>query len=86
MRVDLHGLPLSDAKLKSQVAVAEAWESSRLFIELVHGHNLGTVIKDYVQRANGLQSDVRRIYPEISKLKLSDKGLGSTIIKFKRNR
>tara|TARA_B100000579_G_scaffold435652_1_gene459467 strand:- start:3762 stop:4019 length:258 start_codon:yes stop_codon:yes gene_type:complete len=84
MRVDLHGLPLSDAKLKSQIAVAEAWESSRSFIELVHGHNLGTVIKDYVQRDNGLRRDIRRIYPEISKLKLSDKGLGSTIIKFRR--
>ena len=46
MRVDLHGLPLSDAKLKSQIAVAEAWESSQPSIELVHGHNLGTVIKD----------------------------------------
>ena len=84
MRVDLHGLPLSDAKLKSQIAVAEAWESSQSFIEIVHGHNLGTVIKDYVQRENGLQRDIRRIYPEISKLKLSDKGLGSTIIKFRR--
>ena len=84
MQVDLHGLPLSDAKLKSQIAVAEAWESSRSFIELVHGHNLGTVIKDYVQRDNGLRRDIRRIYPEISKLKLSDKGLGSTIIKFRR--
>ena len=50
MRVDLHGLPLSDAKLKSQIAVAEAWESSQPSIELVHGHNLGTVIKDYVQK------------------------------------
>ena len=84
MRVDLHGLPLSDAKLKSQIAVAEAWESSLSSIELVHGHNLGTVIKDYVQRGNGLQRDIRRIYPEISKLKLSDKGLGSTLIKFRR--
>ena len=84
MRVDLHGLPLSDAKLKSQIAVAEAWESSRSSIELVHGHNLGTVIKDYVQRDNGLQRDIRRIYPEISKLKLSDNGLGSTVIKFRR--
>mgnify|MGYP003312805778 FL=1 len=84
MRVDLHGLPLSDAKLKSQIAVAEAWESSKSSVELVHGHNLGTVIKDYVQRDNGLQRDIRRIYPEISKLKLSDNGLGSTVIKFRR--
>jgi len=84
MRVDLHGLPLSDAKLKSQIAVAEAWESLEPSIELVHGHNLGTVIKDYVQRENGLQRDIKRIYPEISKLKLSDKGLGSTLIKFRR--
>ncbi|MFL2941018.1 MAG: hypothetical protein BEU01_02495 [Marine Group III euryarchaeote CG-Epi4] len=84
MRVDLHGLPLSDAKLKSQIAVAEAWESSRSSIELVHGHNLGTVIKDYVQLENGLQSDIKRIYPEISELKLSDRGLGSTLIKFRR--
>jgi len=84
MRVDLHGLPLSGAKLKSQIAVAKAWESSRSSIELVHGHNLGTVIKDYVQRENGLQKDIKRIYPEISKLKLSDNGLGSTLIKFSR--
>ena len=84
MRVELHGLPLSDAKLKSQIAVAEAWESSKSSVELVHGHNLGTVIKDYVQRDNGLQRDIRRIYPEISKLKLSDNGLGSTVIKFRR--
>ena len=54
MRVDLHGLPLSEAKLKSQIAVAEAWESSQPSIELVHGHNLGTVIKDYVQRDPGI--------------------------------
>ena len=86
MRVDLHGLPLSDAKLKSQIAVAEAWQLSQSSVELVHGYNLGTTIKDYVQRENGLQRDVRRIYPEISKLKLSDNGLGSTLIKFMRNR
>ena len=84
MWVDLHGLPLSDAKLKSQIAVAEAWESSQFSIEIVHGHNLGTVIKDYVQLKEGLQKDIKRIYPEISELKLSDKGLGSTIIKFRR--
>ena len=84
MRVDLHGLPLSDAKLKSQIAVAQAWESSPNFLELVHGHNLGTAIKDYVQREHGLSKDIKRIYPEIPKLKLSDKGLGSTIIKFRR--
>ena len=83
MRVDLHGLPLSDAKLKSQIAVAEAWESSLAYIELVHGHNLGTAIKDYVQLDYGLQKDIKRIYPEIPQLKLSDKGLGSTIIKFR---
>ncbi|OIR22770.1 MAG: hypothetical protein BEU00_01865 [Marine Group III euryarchaeote CG-Epi3] len=84
MKVDLHGLPLSEAKLRAQISVAQAWESSKNFIEIVHGHNLGTVIKDYIQRMEGLQSDVKRIYPEISSLKLSDKGLGSTIIKFRR--
>ena len=84
MKVDLHGLPLLDAKLKSQISVAEARHSSKSSIELVHGHNLGTVIKDYIQREEGLQSDIMRIYPEISPLKLSDKGLGSTIVKFRR--
>ena len=29
MKVDLHGLPLSDAKLRAQISVAEAWESSK---------------------------------------------------------
>tara|TARA_B110000014_G_C19644340_1_gene339441 strand:- start:43 stop:300 length:258 start_codon:yes stop_codon:yes gene_type:complete len=85
MKVDLHGLPLSEAKLKAQISVAEAWESSKSFIELVHGHNLGTVIKDYIQRDEGLQKDIKHIYPEISRLKLSDKGLGSTIVMFRRN-
>ena len=84
MKVDLHGLPLSDAKLKSQISVAEAWESSKLSIELIHGHNLGTAIKDYIQLVEGLQRDIKRIYPEISELKLSDRGLGSTIVKFRR--
>ena len=84
MKVDLHGLPLSDAKLRAQISVAEAWEASKKFIEIVHGHNLGTVIKDYIQREEGLQKDIKRIYPEISELKLSDKGLGSTIVRFRR--
>ncbi len=38
-----------------------------------------------VQREEGLQKDIKRIYPEISELKLSDRGLGSTIVKFRRN-
>ena len=84
MRVDLHGLPFSEAKLKTQIAVAEAWESSSKSIELIHGYNLGTAIKDYGQSYEGLQKDIKRIFPEISLLKLSDKGLGSTVIKFKR--
>ncbi len=84
MKVDLHGLPLSDAKIRAQISVAEAWESSKNSIELVHGHNLGTVIKDYIQREEGLQKDIKRIYPEISELRLSDRGLGSTIVKFRR--
>ena len=84
MKVDLHGLPLSEAKLKSQISVGEAWADSISKIELVHGHNLGTAIKDYIQSIGGLQEDIRRIYPEISELILSDKGLGSTIVKFKR--
>ena len=84
MKIDLHSLTLSDAKLKAQVSVAEAWSQALPKVELVHGHNLGTVIKDYIQSIGGLQEDIRRIYPEISELILSDKGLGSTIVKFKR--
>jgi len=84
MKVDLHGLPLSDAKLRAQISVAEAWESSKKSIEIVHGHNLGTVIKEYIQLEEGLQKDIKRIYPEISELRLSDRGLGSTIVKFRR--
>ena len=49
MKIDLHSLTLSDAKLKAQVSVAEAWSQALPKVELVHGHNLGTVIKDYIQ-------------------------------------
>ena len=35
MKVDLHGLPLLDAKLKSQISVAEAWHSSKSSIALL---------------------------------------------------
>ena len=84
MKVDLHGLPLSEAKLKAQIAVGEAWADSSSKIELVHGHNLGTAIKDYIQSKSGLSEDMMRIYPEIPSLILSDKGLGSTVVKFKR--
>ena len=84
MKVDLHGLPLSEAKLKSQISVAEAWADSLSKIELVHGHNLGTVIKEYIQGKEGLSKDINHIYPEISELILKDKGLGSTVVKFKR--
>ena len=61
MRVDLHGLPFSEAKLKTQITVAEAWESSSKSVELVHGYNWGTVIKDYVQSHEGLQKDIKRL-------------------------
>jgi len=85
MRVDLHGLPLLDAKLKAQISVAEAWSNALPKIELIHGHNLGTAIKDYIQQSSGLSSDIKHIYPEVSDLKLQDKGLGSTIVKFKQS-
>ena len=39
MKVDLHGLPLSEAKLQAQISVGEAWADSLPKIELVHGHN-----------------------------------------------
>ena len=84
MKVDLHGLPLSEAKLKAQISVGEAWADTLSKIELVHGHNLGTAIKDYVQNKSGLREDMTRIYPEIPSLILNDKGLGSTIVRFKR--
>ena len=84
MKVDLHGLPLSEAKLKAQISIGEAWADSLSKIELVHGHNLGTAIKDYVQNKSGLREDMTRIYPEIPSLILNDKGLGSTIVRFKR--
>jgi|TARA_B110000263_G_C14971331_1_gene357176 hypothetical protein len=84
MKVDLHGLPLSEAKLKSQISVAEAWSNAFSTIELVHGHNLGTVIKDYIQQG-GLLADIERIYPEIPNLIIKDNGLGSTIVRFKRS-
>ena len=84
MKVDLHGLPLSEAKLKAQISVGEAWADSLSKIELVHGHNLGTAIKNYVQNKSGLREDMTRIYPEIPSLILNDKGLGSTIVRFKR--
>ena len=32
MKVDLHGLPLSEAKLTAQISVAEAWEYSKNFM------------------------------------------------------
>ena len=84
MKVDLHGLPFSEAKLRAQISVGEAWADSLAKIELVHGHNLGTAIKDYIQQG-GLFADIERIYPEIPNLILKDKGLGSTIVKFKRS-
>ena len=84
MKVDLHGLPLSEAKLKAQISVGEAWADSLSKIELVHGHNLGTAIKDYIQNKSGLRDDMIRIYPEIPSLILSDRDLGSTIVRFKR--
>ena len=84
MKVDLHGLPLSEAKLKSQISVAEAWSNAFSTIELVHGHNLGTVIKDYIQHGS-LLADIERIYPEIPNLIIKDNGLGSTIVRFKRS-
>ena len=84
MKVDLHGLPLSEAKLKSQISVAEAWSNAFSTIELVHGHNLGTVIKDYIQQGD-LLADIERIYPEIPNLIIKDNGLGSTIVRFKRS-
>tara|TARA_Y100000590_G_scaffold235462_1_gene265155 strand:- start:1759 stop:2016 length:258 start_codon:yes stop_codon:yes gene_type:complete len=85
MKVDLHGLPLSEARIRAQVAIAEAWTDAISSIELIHGHNLGTAIKDYIQQENGLRKDIEMIYPEISRLKLTDKGLGSTIVRFKRH-
>jgi len=85
MRVDLHGLSLKDAKLRAQISIAEAWTHATLKIELIHGHNLGTAIRDYIQANSGLSSDIKRIYPEIPGFKLLDKGLGSTIVKFKQS-
>jgi len=84
MKIDLHGLSLIDAKQKAQVSVAEAWSKALVKVELVHGHNLGTAIKDYIHSNTGLFTDIKRIYPEVSDFKLEDKGLGSTIVKFKR--
>jgi len=85
MKVDLHGLPLSEAKLRAQVAVGEAWTNAFTCIELIHGHNLGTAIKDYIQQDDGLRKDMETVYPEIPRLKLTDNGLGSTIVRFKRH-
>jgi len=85
MRIDLHGLPLSEAKIKSQISVAEAWSKSISSIELIHGYHLGNVIKDYIQDEYGLRRDIGSIYPEISVLKLKDKGLGATIIRFRQD-
>ena len=85
MKVDLHSLPLSDAKIRSQVAIGEAWINAISSVELILGHNLGTVIKDYIHNSNGLRLDIETVYPEVPTLKLSDNGLGSTIVKFKRH-
>ena len=54
-------------------------------VELIHGHNLGTAIKDYIQQYEGLRKDIEIVYPEVPALKLSDNGLGSTIVRFKRH-
>ena len=85
MKVDLHGLPLSEAKIRAQVAVGEAWTNAISSVELIHGHNLGRAIKDYIQQYEGLRKDIVIIYPEVTALKLSDNGLGSTIVRFKRH-
>ena len=85
MRIDLHGLPLSEAKMKSQISVAEAWSTSNSLIELIHGYHLGNVITDYIQDEDGLRRDIENIYPEVSILKLKDKGLGARVISFRRN-
>ena len=85
MKVDLHGLPLSEAKIRAQVAVGEAWTNAISSVELIHGHNLGTAIKDYIQQYEGLRKDIEMISPEVTALKLSDNGLGSTIVRFKRH-
>ena len=85
MKVDLHGLPLYEAKIRSQVAVGEAWTNAISSVELIHGHNLGTAIRDYIQQYEGLRLDIETVYPEVPTLKLSDNGLGSTVVRFKQH-
>ena len=58
MKVDLHGLPLSEAKLKAQISIGEAWADSLSKIELVQGNSLGTAIKDYIQSKSGLSYEM----------------------------
>jgi len=65
MKVDLHGLPLSEAKLRSQVAIGEAWINAISSVELIHGHNLGTAIKDYIQQSEGLRRDIETVADEL---------------------
>ena len=65
--------------------MAEAWSNSNSSIELIHGYHLGNVIKDYIQSKDGLRKDIESIYPEVSVLKLKDKGLGATIISFRQD-
>jgi hypothetical protein len=52
---------------------------------LIHGYHLGNAIKDYIQNEDGLRRDIEIIYPEVSKLKLKDKGLGATMVSFRRH-
>ena len=56
MKIDLHGLELSEAIIEVDYALKECKSTGDLFLEVVHGFNTGRVLKNYFLSQKFLKS------------------------------
>ena len=78
MQIDLHSCPLQKAKEIIDKNIEYCIKNNINTLEIIHGYNNGTKIKDYLKNSNSL----RKKYPEIKEIIPDLLNSGKSIIYF----
>ena len=83
MITNVRHLPLFEAEYEICENLRCLFLSGRSKLEVIHGYNFGTAIRNFVRNPNGLRSKLRKHYPELPNVEIINQQQGMTSIYLK---
>jgi len=85
MITNVRHLPLAVAEYEICENLLCLFQTGESNLEVIHGYNYGTAIRNFVRNPNGLRSKLRKHYPELPNVEIINQQQGMTSIYLKED-